>query len=74
LSRFDGELTAVGEASLDMIELLVALSGRPSADQERQSAIACFLSASEGWRDAKEALDGTFASLTRAPWLRDGKE
>jgi hypothetical protein len=48
----------------------------PSAkgQQERQDAIACFLSASEGWRDAREALKGAFASLPRASWLKDGKE
>ena len=74
MSRFDGELTAAGEAPLDMIELLVALSGRPGSEQERQSAIACFLSASEGWRDARRTLDGTFASLSGASWLTNGKE
>jgi len=75
LARFDGNLKAAGEARLDVDELLAALS-IPSAkgQQERQDAIACFLSASEGWRDARETLKGAFASLPRTSWLKDGKE
>jgi len=75
LARFDGNLEAAGEAKLDIDELLSALS--PSAkpgDQERQDAIACFLSASEGWREAKGALRGAFASVPKPSWLRNSKE
>ena len=75
MARFDGNLKAAGEAKLDVDELLSALSGTSGAGQrERQEAIACFLSASEGWRDAREALKGTFASLPRATWLTDDKD
>jgi len=75
LARFDGNLEAAAEAKLDAEELLSALSSSLSKGQrERQDAIACFLSASEGWRDAKEALKGAFASVSRPSWLRDGKE
>jgi hypothetical protein len=75
LARFDGNLEAAGEAKLDADELLSALSTSLSTGQrERQDAIACFLSASEGWRDAKEALKGTFASVSRPSWLREDKD
>jgi len=75
LARFDGNLKAAGEAKLDVDELLSALSGTSGAGQrERQEAIACFLSASEGWKDAKGALKGAFAALPGASWLTDDKE
>ena len=62
MSRFDGKLTGTEEASLDAAELLAALRGRkgPKA-KERHDAIACYLSASEGWRDASRVLGGAFA-------------
>jgi hypothetical protein len=75
LARFDGNLKAAGEAKLDVDELLSALTGGSGrAQQERQEAIACFLSASEGWKDAREALKGTFASVVKTSWLTDDKD
>jgi hypothetical protein len=75
LARFDGNLKAAGEAKLEAEELLSALSGSPGAGQkERQEAIACFLSASEGWKAAKSRLKGTFASAVRPSWLTDDKD
>jgi hypothetical protein len=75
LARFDGDLKAVGEANVDVDELLSAF---PKADkaarQGRQDAMACFLSASEGWEQAKEALKGAFAAAPRASWLRGDKD
>jgi hypothetical protein len=75
LARFDGNFEAAGEARLDIDELLKVLSN--SADlgrEERQDAIACFLSASEGWREAKGTLRGAFASVPKPSWLRNGEE
>ena len=75
MARFDGNLKAAGEAKLDVDELLSALSGTSGAGQrERQEAIACFLSASEGWRDAKSRLKGTFTSAVKPSWLTGDKE
>jgi hypothetical protein len=75
LARFDGNLKAAGEAKLNVDELLSALSISPASGvQARQAAIACFLSASEGWRDARDTLQGAFARLPRTAWLKDGKE
>jgi hypothetical protein len=75
LARFDGNFEAAGEARLDIDELLKVLSN--SADlgrEERQDAIACFLSASEGWREAKGTLRGAFAAVPKPSWLRNGEE
>ena len=75
MARIDGKLEAAGEAKLDIDELFSAFPGAGEAvARGRQDAIACFLSASEGWEDARDALKGTFATATKASWLRDGKE
>jgi hypothetical protein len=75
LARIDGKFEAAGEAKLDVDELFSAFPGAGEAvARGRQDAIACFLSASEGWEDAKETLRGTFAAASRASWLKDGKE
>jgi hypothetical protein len=50
LARFDGNLKAAGETKLDIDELLSVLSSTSNLGrEERQDAIACFLSVSEGW-------------------------
>ena len=75
MARFDGNLKAAGEAKLDVDELLSALSGTSGASRtERQEAIACFLSASEGWRDARDRLKGAFTSVTKPAWLTGDKD
>ena len=75
MARFDGNLKAAGEAKLDVDELLSALSSTANrAERERQDAIACFLSASEGWKDAKGRLKGAFASVPKPSWLTGGKD
>jgi hypothetical protein len=52
---------------------LLALLGEAKADAERdrQEAIACYLSASEGWSEAVQRLDGAFAAESKG--LRDHK-
>lgn len=63
LSRFEGDFGAAGGAPLssgelsDLLTAFSALSGR-----KRQEAIACYLSASEGWDEAMKALGGAFAT------------
>ncbi|HET9336334.1 MAG TPA: hypothetical protein VFO12_08005 [Sphingomicrobium sp.] len=75
MARFDGNLKAAGEAKLDAQELLSVLSaGSGRKQRERQDAIACFLSVSEGWRDAREALKGAFASGPKPSWLTGDKD
>ncbi len=74
MSRFDGELRASGDASLSISELLAILGGKSGASElQRQQAIACFLSASEGWSDAAKALGGAFASDAAGTGLKDDK-
>ena len=73
--RFDGNLKAAGEAKLDVDELLAALSAASNLGrEERQDAIACFLSVSEGWKDARDSLKGTFASIPKPTWLTGNKD
>ena len=62
--------TADGPLSLSE---LLALLGEAKADSERdrQEAIACYLSASEGWNEAVQRLDGAFAAEPRE--LKDNK-
>ena len=75
MARFDGNLKAAGEAKLDIDELLSMLSAASNLGrEERQDAIACFLSVSEGWKDAKDSLKGTFASIPRPTWLTVDKD
>lgn len=75
MARHEGEFEAVAETSLEMAELLRALGRTDSAaDRERQAAIACLLSASEGWRDAVDQLGGAFAEVVRQRRLTGSKE
>ena len=63
MSRFEGNFAAAGGAPLgngelcDLLTAFSALQGR-----ERQEAIACYLSASEGWDKAIKSLGGAFAT------------
>ena len=75
MARIDGKFEAAGDARLDIDELYSAFPGAGQAvAKARHDAIACFLSASEGWEEAREAVKGAFAPVQKAPWLRDGKE
>jgi hypothetical protein len=63
LSRFEGNFAAAGGAPLDNGELSDLLSAFSATNgRERQQAIACYLSASEGWNEAMKALGGAFAT------------
>ncbi len=75
MARHEGEFEAAAETSLEMQELLRALQGADSAsERERQAAIACLLSASEGWREAAERLRGAFATDVTRSGLTSGKD
>ena len=74
MARHEGEFKAAAETSLETEELVRALSRAESAgDRERQAAIACLLSASEGWRKAATRLGGAFAEGKAKTVLTDGK-
>ena len=81
LSRYEGKFTGKAAASLDVSRLISELAGQQSQlnDRDRQIAIACYLSASEGWRSASQSLGGAFAgrahaALRRGTGLSGGKE
>lgn len=63
MSRFEGDFHKAGDAPLsnaELLDLLAACSGMPS--RARRDAIACYLSAGEGWHEALKSLRGAFAS------------
>ena len=75
MARHEGDFEAAAETSLEMEELLRALARADSAsDRERQAAIACLLSASEGWREAVKQLRGAFADGGEKAGLTNGKD
>ena len=61
MSKFDGEIRAAGEGSVELQELLAALGRSPQLAVNRQDALAHYLSGKEGWSDARDALRGAFA-------------
>ena len=63
MSRFEGNFSAAGDAPLGATELLDLLGANTAlTGRERQQAIACYLSAGEGWDEALKILRGAFAS------------
>jgi hypothetical protein len=70
LARFEKDFSANVESPLSLDELL-GLLGDPDGGRSREDAIACYLSGSEGWRDAVRQLGGAFAD--EATRLRERK-
>ena len=62
LARHEGDFRTGAEEPLSLNELLALLgeSGVGNA-RSREDAIACYLSASDGWREAMKQLGGAFA-------------
>jgi hypothetical protein len=62
LARHESDFRISAEEPLDVDELLHLLgSGAGDDARSREDAIACYLSGSDGWRDAVKLLGGTFA-------------
>jgi hypothetical protein len=62
LARHESDFRADAEAPLSLNELLALLAdGMGADDRSRENAIACYLSGSDGWKDAVRMLGGTFA-------------
>ena len=73
MSRFEGDFTAAAAARLTMTELIELAQGQDGDPLARQQAIACCLSAGEGWREALKALGGSFAGgAAKREGLSDG--
>ncbi len=65
MSKYDGDIRAMGESLIEPQELLAALGRPPQIAADRQDAMAHYLSGEEGWNDASKALAGTFAKPSR---------
>jgi type IV secretory pathway VirJ component len=70
LARHERDFRTDAEAPLSLNELLALLESGGEG-RSREDAIACYLSGSDGWRDAVKQLGGAFADL--ATELRDRK-
>jgi len=63
LARHEGDFRKDAEEPLSLNELLTLLgNGATGEARSREDAIACYLSASEGWREAMKQLGGAFAN------------
>jgi hypothetical protein len=73
LAKHETDFEAAGEAQLTPRETLsLARTQGPTAPPpSREDALACFLSAAEGWDEAARRLDGAFADC---PALRENKD
>jgi hypothetical protein len=72
VARHERDIQASGKAALSLEELLDLLGeGKADAERERQHAIACYLSGSDGWHEAVRRLGGAFAADPAG--LRDRK-
>ena len=61
LARHERDFRAGADKPLELAELLELLGNSEERETSRESAIACYLSGTEGWRDALKFLRGTFA-------------
>ena len=62
LARHEPDFQASADIPLSLKELLALLAQNDGSERERQDAIACYLSASDGWADAVQRLGGNFAN------------
>ena len=70
MARFEKDFSVNADAPLSLNELLTML-GDGADGRSREDAIACYLSGSEGWREAVKQLGGAFAE--EAQRLRERK-
>jgi hypothetical protein len=62
VARHESDFRVDAEAPLSLEDLLALLASNGDVDERsRRDAIACYLSGSDGWRDAMKMLGGTFA-------------
>jgi len=62
LARHERDFRTGAEAPLSLDDLLALLESSAEAEGfSREDAIACYLSAGEGWREAMKRLSGAFA-------------
>ena len=62
MARHERDFRTGAEAPLSLDDLLALLESGADGDvRSREDAIACYLSAGEGWREAMKRLGGAFA-------------
>ena len=62
MARHDGDVRTKAQEPLGLSELLALLDDTAErSGQSREDAIACYLSGTDGWREAVKLLGGTFA-------------
>ena len=61
MARHERDFRADAEEPLSLDDLLALLGESAVDERSRQDAIACYLSGSDGWREAMKTLGGTFA-------------
>ena len=72
MARHETDFRANAEEPLTLNELLALLdNGDGRESLSREDAIACYLAAGEGWRQAMKRLGGAFAQGERG--LRENK-
>ena len=64
MARHDGDFQSGTHEPLSLDELLALLGDGRVEGLSREDAIACYLSAGEGWREAMKQLGGAFAEGT----------
>jgi hypothetical protein len=73
VSRNEGKIVGDGIEPVESADILSALAEMSESDADlRKGAVSCYLSASEGWKQARNVLGGAFAAP--ALWLRSAKE
>lgn len=60
MAKHDRHMEAAAEVDIDLSALFKSLGDKRERISDRQQAIACFLSGSEGWRQAAGHLGGSF--------------
>jgi hypothetical protein len=61
LARHESGFQSEAEEPLSLNELLELLDASGLEERDRENAIACYLSAGEGWREAMKKISGAFA-------------
>ena len=72
MARHEGNFRVGAEEPLSLDDLFALLGEVEGDDRARNDAIACALSASEGWQEAVRRLRGAFAE--EASGLRERKD
>ncbi len=64
MARFEGKFDADGGQPIEFEEILgLMVANAPDRPAALEHARACYLSSSDGWRDAVKELGGAFADI-----------